>query len=432
MGRDKPTPGQWTLTRDTESGTFTIRAKGENGAASFFATVGIDPDPFGKRSNLEAVRSAMVVTARKLLNVLTEAIDHFPGKVTDLTRAGIGEAAPEAVGPASGQQPLVEIDGPEESLSANELRMLIRERGWEEELAHWPEEAIPEQAETPLQRIERQVGEAKAWADPDGFDEEWPEYLEPEVSEAWKRMPEVEKLSHLVGAVNWSGVTAREMEAIFTREVDFSKITHSDLDAFYKDSPREDRLDAAEIIARRLFEKLNFDRVLAHIDQAGDYYEQIDNACGSTFDLLHAIWAETWPGAAAIADFGIDSTEHYEALCQPLCNGEIMPAVLDAARGYGQKLTQLARDAPSNPHKGIVFHTAWDELLERPRSDGLGLGEDNEPREASHPQQARDAAPAPREMDAKDQRVPSPSQIIADPSPYLPEPQPGHGNDRER
>ena len=96
-----------------------------------------------------------------------------------------------------------------------------------------------------------------------------------------------------------------------------------------------------------------------------DFGRQLAASRDTTRDLVQSVMADSWPCAGALVDFGLDSQEHYEALYHPLRNGEIAPAVLDAAMGYGEKLTELARNTPSNPHKGIAFHTTWDDLLGR-------------------------------------------------------------------
>jgi hypothetical protein len=85
---------------------------------------------------------------------------------------------------------------------------------------------------------------------------------------------------------------------------------------------------------------------------------------------------DSWPRSAAVVDFGLDSQKHYEALYYPIRNEEIPPVVLDAAMGHGEKLTELARNAPGNPHKNISFHTAWDDLLgrDRPASEASERG----------------------------------------------------------
>lgn len=81
--------------------------------------------------------------------------------------------------------------------------------------------------------------------------------------------------------------------------------------------------------------------------------------------LYHALVSDVWPdGSAAIVDFGLESQEHYEALYYPVRAGEIGLRALDDVLGNGAKLTALVRSAPSNPHKGIVFRTPYDELLQ--------------------------------------------------------------------
>jgi hypothetical protein len=77
---------------------------------------------------------------------------------------------------------------------------------------------------------------------------------------------------------------------------------------------------------------------------------------------------DAWPNHAAVVDFGIDSQKHYEALYFPIREAEIMPKVLDAALGDGPKLTALARESASNPHKDVEFHTSWDLILGRNNS----------------------------------------------------------------
>lgn len=71
---------------------------------------------------------------------------------------------------------------------------------------------------------------------------------------------------------------------------------------------------------------------------------------------------DAWPRYGAIIDFGLDSQKHYEALYYPIRAREIMPKVLDAALGNGEKLTALALAATSNPHKDVEFYTSWDAM----------------------------------------------------------------------
>jgi hypothetical protein len=88
----------------------------------------------------------------------------------------------------------------------------------------------------------------------------------------------------------------------------------------------------------------------------------------TTLGLVMSMLTDCWPTRATVADFGIDSMKHYEALYLPIREGEIMPGALDAALGDGPKLTQLAREAASNPHKDVVFHTSRDLILGQERA----------------------------------------------------------------
>jgi hypothetical protein len=95
----------------------------------------------------------------------------------------------------------------------------------------------------------------------------------------------------------------------------------------------------------------------------------------ATRNLVEAMMLDVWPRHTAIVDFGIDSERHYEALQFPIRNGELTVEVLDAALGFGQRLTELVRAAPSNPHKDIEFRTSWDELRMGP--EGLAAAADD-------------------------------------------------------
>ncbi len=87
-----------------------------------------------------------------------------------------------------------------------------------------------------------------------------------------------------------------------------------------------------------------------------------------TVSLLESVMLDLYPThPAVLTDFGIRGQQHYEALYYPLRAGEISPQQLEGALGSGPKLTELANAAPSNPHKGIEFRTAWDDLLPHPR-----------------------------------------------------------------
>jgi hypothetical protein len=85
----------------------------------------------------------------------------------------------------------------------------------------------------------------------------------------------------------------------------------------------------------------------------------------TTRNLVTSVLMDTWPSHAAVVDFGIDSQKHYEALYYPIRDAEIMPKELDGALGHGEKLTAMTREAASNPHKDVAFHTSWDVVLGR-------------------------------------------------------------------
>jgi hypothetical protein len=103
------------------------------------------------------------------------------------------------------------------------------------------------------------------------------------------------------------------------------------------------------------------------MSESENFIDQLNRVRPVTRHLIEAVLLDTWPGHSAIVDFGIDSQEHYEALYYPIREGEIRPEALDAAVGHGQELTTLVREAPSNPHKGIAFHTSWDVVYGRER-----------------------------------------------------------------
>lgn len=100
-------------------------------------------------------------------------------------------------------------------------------------------------------------------------------------------------------------------------------------------------------------------------DRNPKFAEQLASVRPTTQHLVSSILFDSWPNHAAAVDFGIDSQKHYEALYYPIRAQEISPEALDAALGDGQKLTALVREAASNPHKDVEFHTSWDLILGR-------------------------------------------------------------------
>ena len=94
----------------------------------------------------------------------------------------------------------------------------------------------------------------------------------------------------------------------------------------------------------------------------------------TTRNLVEAIWADEWPRNGALVDFGIRTQAHYEALYYGVREGQITPGQLDAALGQGQALTALARAARSNPHRGLVFRTDWDDLRDEEEKEKQTAG----------------------------------------------------------
>ncbi len=223
-----------------------------------------------------------------------------------------------------------------------------------------PQRIEPRGAEPPLDRLERQLaiykeGEAVK-AKSAGYPietGEWPRgYNEPL------------KLRVLEGEMDWSGISDQDKESVLAREIDFNKVSRDQLNFVYEDIAFDAKEEVDERPARRLFDKSNFMRAAAKAEQM-PFGKQMEEARPVTRNLIESIMLDSWPRNAAIVDFGIDSQRHYESLYYPIRNGDIGPAVLDAAMGYGEKLTELVRSATSNPHKDIQFHTSWDELLGR-------------------------------------------------------------------
>jgi hypothetical protein len=104
-------------------------------------------------------------------------------------------------------------------------------------------------------------------------------------------------------------------------------------------------------------------------EEGSEFIEQLKRVRPVTRHLIESILLDAWPDATAVADFGIDSQEHYEAIYYPVRQHQIMPETLDRAVGTGKALTMMVRQAPSNPHRDIEFHTSWDVI----RSDDPGV-----------------------------------------------------------
>ena len=79
--------------------------------------------------------------------------------------------------------------------------------------------------------------------------------------------------------------------------------------------------------------------------------------------VFDSIMLDIWPSNAGVADFGLHSQKHYEALHSVIRAGELKVDKLDELLGDGPALTGFINRCPSNRHPGIVFKTAWDNIF---------------------------------------------------------------------
>ena len=111
-------------------------------------------------------------------------------------------------------------------------------------------------------------------------------------------------------------------------------------------------------------------------DRQTEFARQLAQVRPVTRHLITSVLFDQWPNIPAVADFGIDSQKHYEALYFPIRAQEILPKALDDALGHGAKLTALTLGAASNPHKDVEFHTSWDVALGRDLHSVLAKGKE--------------------------------------------------------
>ncbi len=79
-----------------------------------------------------------------------------------------------------------------------------------------------------------------------------------------------------------------------------------------------------------------------------------------TRQLYDCLVLDIWPSPATCQDFGIETTEHLGALQWAARVDDVTLEQLEEALGYGEKLNALI--SPTNPYRGVSFHTAWDEI----------------------------------------------------------------------
>jgi hypothetical protein len=200
---------------------------------------------------------------------------------------------------------------------------------------HAPQRIHSRREERPLERAQQQLRGHKAR----GID----------------GLTEAGKLRLIEGEIDWTGVTADQKKAIMAREVNFARITPEQFAFVYEDIAF-DKVEPADPAAAQAL----FDQSRATAERPA--------LRPVTKSLILAVTLDVLPNPAAINDFGIRSQEHYEALYYPLRYGDITPEQVDAALGNGKKLSELVNGAQHNPHRGIEFRTAWDDLNPTPDS----------------------------------------------------------------
>ena len=82
-----------------------------------------------------------------------------------------------------------------------------------------------------------------------------------------------------------------------------------------------------------------------------------------TEQLYQALVLDTWPGPAAVVDFGIESERHYAALQHAVIHLDATLEELDDAACDGPALTALI--GAESPYHGLTFTTPWDDLVRR-------------------------------------------------------------------
>ncbi len=79
-----------------------------------------------------------------------------------------------------------------------------------------------------------------------------------------------------------------------------------------------------------------------------------------------ALLLDVWPSPAGVQDFGLATADHLGALQWAVKADGVTKEQLDQALGKGPALQALI--SPNNPYRGVVFRTAWDDLLKQPEN----------------------------------------------------------------
>ena len=80
---------------------------------------------------------------------------------------------------------------------------------------------------------------------------------------------------------------------------------------------------------------------------------------GSATRLYEDLMNDRWPSSAIELEFGIDSSDHLNALRYAVCAG-VTAYDLDRVTGDGPAITNLVRSVSCQPYLSIVFVTIWD------------------------------------------------------------------------
>ena len=249
-------------------------------------------------------------------------------------------------------------EGRRKGIEANKLRMSLGDEEYERR-RNAPYEPPDEASAAFKRRIEEALWKTgftdggNAWAD-------------------WWDLAAEAKLHHLAREMDWERVPESYFRTMVGRELDVAEL------------PAEKRAALENPKANRHILSRGFEA--ANDGPAASPRPETPALRDTTRNLVEAILLDAWPRAGAIVDFGLDSQEHYEALYHGVRNGEITAEALDAASCNGERLTALARSAPGNPHKDIVFRTSWDGILPEPGQDGSPANaEEAEPRRSRTP-----------------------------------------------
>jgi hypothetical protein len=103
-------------------------------------------------------------------------------------------------------------------------------------------------------------------------------------------------------------------------------------------------------------------------------HELVNQCREDTRSVMLSALLDLYPSASLQAAFGINTARHWEAMRSAIREAEISPVALDQAKGDGEQITALVRNAPSNPHKDVTFSPHWDKSRDQSWSDARAEG----------------------------------------------------------